>query len=303
VGPSPVWAAKVLAPQRYGAAPRLRYRDEYNPTLTVTELSGGKFFELAYGDGTRFLLDESASRIWGEPGPGLSQDDVWVYLLGPVMGFVLRRHGRLALHASALIIGGSAIAISGEAGYGKSTTAAALALRGHPVFCEDICALQDLYAKKHVMPGYPRISLWPEAVSHLFSSADALPLIVAGWEKRYLALDGKLASFAEHPKPLCRIYLLAARSEEPAAPFIERLSPRQAALAIVQNTYMNYLLTKEQRAAEFYAVAKLVSEVECCRITPHADPARLGQLASLIEFHATNVISGLESSAAPHGAR
>jgi len=36
-----------------------------------------------------------------------------------------------------------------------------------------------------------------------------------------------------------------------AAPRIEEISPREALLELVKNTYMNLFLTREQRAAEF----------------------------------------------------
>jgi hypothetical protein len=297
MGPNPAWVREVTA-----IAGEILYSpslpEQADSKLTITGMLAGRFLELRYDDGTRFVMDRDATRMWAEAGRGLSRDDVFTYLVGPVMGFALRRRKKLALHASAVTIGESAIAICGEAGTGKSTTAAALALRGDAVLCEDICVLQDLHARTHAVPGYPRIGLWPDSVGQLFSSADALPVIAEGWEKRFFQLDGQLASFAERPAPLGAIYLLASRSEAPTAPFIEPLSQREAVLALVQNTYMNYLLTKEQRATEFYAIANLVTEVDCYRVTPHVDPSRLASLAALIEYHAARVIAGLESSTA-----
>lgn len=295
VGQAPEWVAQatpdpgvvVHCPSMPGQA---------DSSLTITDWFSGKFLQLRYEDGTRFVLDGAATRIWAEAGGGLSHDDVFTYFVGPVMGFVLQRRKKLALHASAVVLGGTAFAFCGEAGTGKSTTAAALALRGNPALSDDICLLQDLYARKHVVPGYPRVTLWPDSVSQLFASAEALPLVVAGWEKRFLPLDGSVAGFANRPVPLGAIYLLGPRSNEPGAPFVERLSQRQAALALVQNTYMNYLLSKEQRAAEFYAIANLVSEVNCFRVTPHTDAARLRDLAALIESHAAKIRSGFWSS-------
>jgi len=297
IGSPPARTLEALGNRAISRPPYLRYRGDHHPTLTLKEYGSGKFFELAYADGTRFLMDVDATHVWGQPGPGLSHDDVFVYFLGPIMGFLLRLRGRLALHASAVEIGGCAFAISGETGAGKSTTAAALARRGHAVVCEDICTVQDSSATKFVIPGYPRISLWPDSVTQLFSSPEALPEIAPGWEKRYLALDGRLASFRHNPAPLAAIYMLAGRSRDEAAPSIQPLPKRESALALVQNTYMNYLLTKEQRAAEFYAIGNLVGEVECYRVIPHADPARLADLASVLETHAGNLLRELNEAA------
>jgi hypothetical protein len=293
-GPEPEWVQEIASlPGEVVYSPVLRERAD--STLTITSLSAGEFLEFNYDDGTRFVMDSGATRIWAAPGPGLSNDDVFVYLAGPVMGFALRRRERFALHASSVLLRDGAVAICGEPGSGKSSTAAALALRGNPVMCEDICPLQNLEDRKHVVPAYPRISLWPDSASHLFSGADALPLISAGWEKRYLPLDGRLASFTESPAPLAVIYLLAPRSDTSGAPWIEPLSRRESVLALVQNTYMNYLLSKEQRAAEFDTVANLVTRVDCYRVIPHADPARLGELAALLETHAADSMNAGDS--------
>jgi len=297
MGPAPSWADEACSDRGEVVHPPFLLA-QTDSKLTITRLLSGKFLELSYDDGTRFLMDGGATSIWAEEGPGLSREDVFTYLVGPIMGFALRRREKLALHASSVIVDDIAIAICGGAGSGKSTTAAALALRGNLALCEDICALQSMHGRKYVLPGYPRISLWPDSAGRLFSSANVLPLVAKGWSKRYLPLDGQRAGFSKSPAPLGAIYLLAARSEAQPAPTIVRLSQREAALALVQNTYMNYLLTKKQRAAEFYALASLVTEVDCYCITPHADLARLADLASLVEAHAKNSVSVLKSSSA-----
>src|SRR6185437_9393951 len=63
---------------------------------------------------------------------------------------------------------------------------------------------------------------------------------------------------------------------------------REALLELVQNTYMNWLLDRDQRAAEFEVLCKIVQQVPVRRIIPHADPARLGALCDLILQNATD---------------
>jgi hypothetical protein len=254
--------------------------------FTVSEFADRRFFQLTYNDGTRFLMDCAATLIWGEPGPGLSYDDLFVYLLGPVLGFALRQRGTVTLHASSLSIQGNAIALVGEAEAGKSTTAAALALRGWPVLGEDVCALADSEGQYQVLPGYPRVCLWPDSVNFLFLSPDALPLMVSGWEKRFLPLDGSRAKSATSPAPLAAIFLLAERSTQDSAPSIEPISQREALLRLVQNTYMNWYLDGRQRAEEFDVLTRLVASIPCFTVIPSSDPARLSALAGLIECHA-----------------
>jgi hypothetical protein len=284
--PPPDWVDRALTLHTRILPIRRSVERDSDSQFTLTDLGNGRYFQLRYADGTRFLIDEKATRIWAEAGPDLTVEDAIVYLLGPVMGFALRRRGRTPLHAGALVFGHRAVAFMGSAGAGKSTTAAALALRGWPVLCEDVCALDESEGTWHVLPGYPRVCLWPDSVDRLFASKDALPLIVQGWEKRYLPLDGSRAHFAQTRLPLAAIYLLAQRSDDESAPRIDAMSKKDAALHLVQNTYMNWLLDRDQRAAEFDAIVRLLSQVECFRVTPSADPAHLGRLAICVESHA-----------------
>jgi hypothetical protein len=292
IGTRHPWVQAALAqPARIVPTSRSHSR-EGDSLFTFKVSETGLFSQLVYADGTRFLVDYDARRIWGEAGPALSDDDLFVYLLGPVLGFVLRKRGCIALHASVVQLHGFAVALAGLASAGKSTTAAALALRGIPVLTEDVTPFKQLGDAFIVEPGYPRVCLWPDSVKQLLGSPDALPLLTPNWDKRYLPLDGVRAHFEPHPKPLGVIYLFSSRSTEADAPRIEPLDKRDALLGLVQNTYMNYILNRGQRAAELDFLAKIVAQVPVCRITPHADPCRLPALCDLIMADAIQFSAG-----------
>lgn len=250
--------------------------------LTLTSFADGEFFQLSYGDGARFFVDSAAKRIWGTCSPPLTLEDLATYLLGPVMGFVLRRRGITALHSSAVCISGHAVILCGASESGKSTTAAALALQGVPVLNEDISPVKEDRETFFVEPGYPRVCLWPEAVKSLYGTPEALPRLTPTWEKRFLALDGVTAKFEPKKRALGVVYILGPRVEQGNAPRIEVLGMREALLELVQNTYMNWLLDRDQRAAELDALSSLVVRVPVRRVVPHADPARIGALCELI---------------------
>lgn len=260
-----------------------------DPVFLVRKYGQEQFYELAYGDGANFFIDAASTAIWGECPPPLTKEDLTTYLVGPVLGFVLRRRGVTCLHASAVSVGDMAVAISGPAAAGKSTTAAALALRGVPALCEDITALLERQGQFYVQSGYPRVCLWPDAVRKLFGSGDALPNLTPTWEKKFLALDGERARFEPEPKRLGAIYLLGPRVDEETAPRVTELSPREALLDLVQNTYMNVLLTREQRAEEFELLSRLVNRVPYRRVTPHKDATRIGALCELIQENAREI--------------
>src|SRR5262249_2798013 len=98
------------------------------------------------------------------------------------------------------------------------------------------------------------------------------------------------------------IYLLAARTEQDDAPRVEEVSAREALLELVQSTYMNWLLDKEQRAAEFEVLGKLVAQIPVRRIVPHRDPARIPALCDLILEDARRVCGAKTSPALVSGA-
>jgi hypothetical protein len=260
---------------------------------TLTSFGADELFELTYGDGAGFVIDGGGARLWAKGPPPLSIDDLTTYLRGPVMGFVLRRRGIIPLHAGAACIGAHAIVLCGATEAGKSTTVAALALRGIPILSDDIAALWEEDGRFQVEPGYPWICLWPDAVVALFGKPDALPQLTSTWEKRYLPLDR--GGFEPARRPLGAIYLLAPRTNEPSAPRVEGINAREAVLELIQNTYMNWLLDKGQRAVELDVLSRLVANVPVRRLVPHVDPARIGLLCDLIASD-SEAVTGRDSS-------
>lgn len=297
IGERPDWAEGALRLPSECYHQIAAEQDTADPSFQVNALGAMQFFELVYGDGTRFLVDGAGTKIWGTWKPPLVLEDLATYLLGPVMGFVLRRRGVTPLHASAVSIGGRAVALSGTALAGKSTTAAALALRGVPVLCEDIAALKEGPRGFFVEPGYPRVCVWPDAAEKLLGQGETLPRLTPNWEKCFLPLDGTRGKFESEPRPLSLIYMLAERSEESNAPRVEKLSAQNALVELVQNTYMNWLLDRRQRASEFDLLGRLVERVPVRRIVPHRDASRLGEICELLLDDVRGV------SAASHGSR
>src|SRR4029077_3802443 len=153
-------------------------------------------------------------RVWGTFQPPLTLEDLATYFLGPVMGFLLRQKHVTCLHGSGVELHEHAVLFSGDAGYGKSTTAAALALRGVPVLSEDILPLELIKGRFWAIPGYPRVCLWPDAVGKLLGNPGALPRLTPTWEKRFLPLDGVRGKFAGEKRPVGLIYLFGERSTE-----------------------------------------------------------------------------------------
>lgn len=271
---------------------------DVQPRLRVGVLPGEQHFGFQYADGTRFAVDRRGCKVWADWPENYTLEDACTYLVGPVMGFVLRLRGAVCLHASAVAVGGSAIAVVGLPGAGKSTVAAAFACAGFPVLSDDVVALADKGSRFLVQPGYPRVNLWPDSVRALFRSENALPRITPTWDKRYLTLGQNGYDFASSPLPLEAVYILENRDETLTAPIIEEVPGKEAFMALVANTYANYLLDQDMRRTEFDVLGRLVSSVPVRRVRPPAEPLAIFNLCEAIAADAKQVMARAPTNAA-----
>ena len=250
-----------------------------DPRLIVWRV--GDYFHLRYADGTQFVVDNAGTRVWATwPTDTLTLEDTATYLLGPVMGFVLLLRGCISLHACAVAVDGWAIALVGPAGSGKSTTAAAFAERGYAILAEDVVTLADRGAEFLVQPGYPSIRLWPSSVEALYGTAATLPRLTPTWDKCYLDLTQARYEFQQQPLPLAAIYLLDERQDR--APVVSEIASPERLMSLVANTYATYLMDRTMRAREFELLGRVLKSVPIKRVTPHSDPARIGELCQTI---------------------
>ncbi len=122
----------------------------------------------------------------------LPLEEVTAILLGCILGTALRLQGKICLHSSGIAINGSAIAIIGMKGAGKSTTAAALAKCGYPILADDIAVLADCGDSFLVQPGYPRLRLWKSAVNAVYGSEAELSRVFRETDKHFVELHQNL---------------------------------------------------------------------------------------------------------------
>ncbi len=258
------------------------YKDEAGePTLRIWKAAGSRYLRLVYFDGSQFWLDRDGLEVWATWPSNSTLEDAATYLLGPVLGLLLRLRGVTCLHASAVAFGEKAVAFVGSEGAGKSTTAAALARQGHAILSDDVVALAERDGSFYIHPAYPYLCLWPESVESLYGSKDALPQFSANYEKRCLSLGKQELRFAERPLRLAAIYILGERRDDPA-PQIEELSPQRAFLALVANTFATNTLDTGMRAKEFETLARLAPRVPIRALHAHHDAGRLPDLCKLL---------------------
>ncbi len=255
--------------------------EDGQPALRVWEIAQAALLYLVYSDGTQFWLDRKGSTVWVVWSERSSLENASSYLLGPILGLLLRLRGVVCLHASAVAFGDRCVAFVGSEGAGKSTTAAAFAKFGFGIVADDIVGLVDRDKRFYVLPAYPHLCLWPEAVEMLYGSPEALPRLLDDWEKRRLALGEDGTRFEDRTLPLEAVYILGARSSD-AAPHVNTIPNSDVLLSLVANTYATNLIDRDMRGDEFAVLGRLVFSIPVRVVHSSDDPSRIEDLCRII---------------------
>lgn len=214
------------------------------------------------------MLHQAGRRISVARKPGTAVEKVFLYLLGPVMGLVLRLRGLLCLHASAVVIMDQAIAFMAPPGYGKSTLATAFAKMGHPVLTDDKLVLVVEETQLKVLPSYPLIRLLPEAIEPLFGNDCRLPKRLSknpNLAKYVLDLTDPDYRFADTLAPLHAVY---TGIENPRLKKTRVKAIRGTArfLALSGNTYFPQVIPKNMHRTHFKILERVAERVPVRRI-------------------------------------
>jgi hypothetical protein len=282
LGVSPHDKNEIPASKKYLTYLSSITNDAGEPMLKMWELADGAFLHGVYYDRTQFWLDRAGTRLWVLWPESSTLESTALYLLGPVLGLVLRYRGMVCLHASAVVMDDRAIVFAGPEEAGKSTTAAALAQRGFPILSDDVVPLAERNGAFFALPGSPQLRLWPESVEMVFGRSDSLPRFLPDFEKRRLAAGDHRSSFWSRPCQLGAVYLLGDRCAEATAPRLEALSQQTALMGLVANSYASKLIDSKMRADELMLLGRLVSKVPVRVLRAHEDSSRLAELCDLV---------------------
>lgn len=211
---------------------------------------------LEYADGCRFALSGRGDMLHAVWPAHYTLEDVLTYLSGPVLGYAVRRLGRFALHASAVRVGGRAVAFAGDGGAGKSTLAAAVVAAGADAITDDVTVV-GADAACTVPAGYGTIRLWDASVQALYGPGTAPPLLTPNWTKRGVA-------FA--PVPDTPLGVVCVLGDPAAPPAVEPLAPAEAVIALSRLAFAARWMTREELAASFADAARVASAVRVVRL-------------------------------------
>lgn len=154
--------------------PSLELVARVGPSSDSPEHVSAERAELTTRTGARIVIERRRGRaVFTLPEPASAAALVHPYL-APAAAVVSRWLGRESFHAGAFGVDGAAWALLGERASGKSSTLAALALRGHEIVCDDMLVLDGTEA----LAGPRSVDLRPETARAL-GAGDPLGIVGA----------------------------------------------------------------------------------------------------------------------------
>lgn len=157
----------------------------------------------------RYLV-ENGSSVTIEPAAGGDEEAIFRFLRMTPTAALLFQRGVLALHAAAVSNGAGAVLLAGDSGAGKSSLAAALALRGWSLLSDDLAAVGLNPAGEPVVrPTFPDLALWPDSLNKLGIDSAGLPRLDAN--RLSLSVPQR---FSKDSLPLRAVYFLSVHNKE-----------------------------------------------------------------------------------------
>jgi hypothetical protein len=227
-----------------------------------------------------FLVSSDGRRIICAHDTSAPMESFQVYLLGQALGFALVKSGFEPLHATAIDIGGEAIALLGASGFGKSSLAACFLAGGYSLLTDDLLLLRPGSQGVDAYPGPPRIKLFPRmARRFLGPKANGVPMNW-GTDKMVVALDQR--QIRQAPALLRAVYAITPPHETRGLRdiTIEPLSEQGAFMALVANTFNCLLVDPERLQRQVSETSRLLGSVPVKKLTY---PRKLKDLPSVRE--------------------
>lgn len=180
---------------------------------------------------------------------------VEAYLYGIVARILLMHAGRFNLHATIVATDAGVVAIGGDSGAGKSTTAAGFSARGARLVIDDVAPLR-VDGSRVVVEPYPR-------PVHLFPHAAERTGIAPSDPRALLGPRGKLALDLAQPSGeavVDRLVVLSARDDDDPRIDIAAITGGERLRAVVELSNVTGLATLGPRRAAYFTWATQVAD-------------------------------------------
>jgi len=269
------WGAVTTEPQR---ARELRFGDEILLTVDFAEPAGYLMWARDFG---RILIAPDGVELVCEPDPAVEQ---WANILSfQALPLAATIRGLEVLHASGVLLDGSAVLFAGPPGAGKSSLAAALVRAGGQLLSDDAVALQLSDDALIAHPGSAVLQLRATEDERL--SVDER----AALGHKGSTVEGKRRYVRdEHPEPapLGGVFLLSRSSDEPSVEQLAAVDPFE----LIASTFNLSVRTPARLQRQLDVVSAIASGglAHRLRVQPGVNAT---ELAATIQRHLAAVLA------------
>ncbi len=252
-----------------------------NPDFSNDEFSITPTQFLQHIEEVAYYYAEKGEIIIVEPYKDADLRSLRIYLLCSTMSAIIHQRGMIPMHASGILTDQGVVLIIGDSGAGKSTTIKALIKRGHQIFTDDVCVLQNQNGKIVGIPSYPVMKLWKNTFKLLeLGEVDGEARLWPDVDKFAVYFhNGFISSW----KKISKIFILE-KSEDIYQPILINQSGVEAFIAIGSNTYRGcYIEPMKLIALHFAMVNGVIKQCEVLKITRPAEGDSVSLVTELIE--------------------
>lgn len=242
----------------------------------------GRQYLLRFPQFVDFVLSDDSRRVAAYHDPAVDPGTIRRLFLDQILPLILSARGALALHASAVLAPGGAIAFTGKSGSGKSTLAASFGGARFPFVADDHVGVTDEKGTIMAVPSYPGLRLWPDALP-------AVPGLRAPASTRFrkVRMAAATAGFRYHrtPTALQRIYVLSGRKRGSGVA-ISTPSMRDGVMDLLRHAYRldrtdRSALARELDLAVSVARRRIIRRLAFARTLSGLDEVRTAILEDL----------------------
>jgi hypothetical protein len=259
------WVVEVAPDHPGGRFGTLVYRDgdPDGRAWCIIRRDGEDRYLIRFPQLADFVVLLSERRLVCHPDRGTDEQLARHLLLDQVIPRVLAMDGGMVLHASAITIGGRAVAFVGPTGAGKSTVAASFATNGAQLLADDFVHLREDARGFLAIPSYPGLRLWPDSARVFARPEHSVMTVAPGSEKRRLVFQTR--ERASKPDPLAAIVILDDTGSE-AKIDICQLPGRSGFMSVYPQSFRMERSGRDRQRREFDRFAWLAESTAIFRL-------------------------------------
>jgi hypothetical protein len=208
-----------------------------------------------------FAVSSDGRQILGTPLESASESSFETHLLSQVLSCAMLRLGHEPIHASVVSVGGHAVALTADSGFGKSSLAATFVAAGDPLLTDDLLVVAERRGRFVAQPGPRRLKLYPSTARRLLGREPVGAPVNDRTRKMVIQLEEP--DVVSEPLELAAIYVLRvpAKTSKATRTTIRTLSARRAFVELTKASFNSLLVDAERLSRQFRLATSLATQV------------------------------------------